>query len=100
MKKSIQEFKNYLLVEKNASPHTLNSYLNDITQFQDFLTQSGHAIESSAIKLEKIDRLAVRSFMGYLYKKSYSGATMRRKLATLSSFFRFLSREGFWWQRI
>ena len=67
MKKSIQEFKNYLLVEKNASPHTLNSYLNDITQFQDFLTQSGHAIEFSAIKLEKIDRLAVRAFMGYLY---------------------------------
>ena len=95
MKKSIQEFKNYLLVEKNASPHTLDSYLNDIDQFQNFLTHSGHAIESSAIKLEKIDRLAVRSFMIYLYKKSYSGATMRRKLSTLSSFFRFLSREGY-----
>ena len=95
MKKSIQEFTNYLLVEKNASTNTLDSYLNDITQFEDFLAQSGHAIESTAIQLEKIDRLAVRSFMNYLYNKSYSGTAMRRKLSALSSFFRFLSREGY-----
>ena len=95
MKKSIQEFKNYLLVEKNASPNTLDSYLNDIAQFQEFLTHSGHAVESSSIQIEKIDRLAIRSFMGYLYEKNCSGATMRRKLSTLSSFFRFLSREGY-----
>jgi len=38
--------------------------------------------------------LAVRSFMGYLYEKNFSGTTLRRKLSTLSSFFRFLCREG------
>ena len=95
MRKCIQEFKNYLLVEKNASPNTLDAYLNDIAQFQGFLTHSGHAVKSSSIQIEKIDRLAVRSFMSYLYEKNYSGATMRRKLSTLSSFFRFLSREGY-----
>ena len=95
MEKAIQEFKNYLLVEKNASPNTLDGYLTDIAQFQEFLTRSGHAVESSAIQIEKIDRLAVRSFMGYLYEKKYSATTMRRKLSTLSSFFRFLCREGY-----
>jgi integrase/recombinase XerC len=94
VEKAIQEFKNYLLVEKNASPHTLEGYLNDISQFQEFLTRSGHAMESGALQLEKIDRLAVRSFMGYLYEKNFSGTTLRRKLSTLSSFFRFLCREG------
>ncbi|MBT5549982.1 MAG: tyrosine recombinase XerC [Nitrospina sp.] len=94
MEKAIQEFKNYLLVEKNASPHTLDGYLNDIAQFQGFLIQSGHAIESGTLQIEKIDRLAVRSFMGYLYEKKLSGTSMRRKLSTLSSFFRFLCREG------
>ncbi len=95
MEKAIQEFKNYLIVEKNASPHTLDGYLNDIAQFQEFLIRTGHAVESSSIQLEKIDRLAVRSFMGYLYEKNITGATMRRKLSTLSSFFRFLCREGY-----
>ena len=95
MEKAIQEFKNYLLVERNASSNTLDAYLNDITQFQDFLTHSGHTVESSSIQIETIDRLAVRSFMGYLYEKKYSATTMRRKLSTLSSFFRFLCREGY-----
>jgi integrase/recombinase XerC len=93
--KAVQEYKNYLLVEKNASSNTLDGYLNDITQFQDFLKHSGHAVESSSIQIETIDRLAVRSFMGYLYEKKYSATTMRRKLSTLSSFFRFLCREGY-----
>ncbi len=94
MEKAIQDFKNYLIVEKNASPHTLDGYLNDIAQFQEFLFHSGHAVESGSIQLEKIDRLAMRSFMGYLYDKKITGVSMRRKLSTLSSFFRFLCREG------
>jgi integrase/recombinase XerC len=93
--KTIKEFKNYLIVEKNASPHTLESYLNDIAQFQNFLIHSGHSVESGNLQLEKIDRLAVRSFMGHLYEKNLSGSTMRRKLSTLSSFFRFLCREEY-----
>ena len=95
MEKAIQDFKNYLLVEKNASLNTLDGYLNDIIQFQGFLTHSGHAVESASIQIETIDLLAVRSFMGYLYEKKYSATTMRRKLSTLSSFFRFLCREGY-----
>jgi integrase/recombinase XerC len=95
LEKAIQEFKNYLLVERNASPNTLDAYLNDITQFQVFLTDSGHAVKSSSIQIETIDRLAVRSYMGYLYEKKYSATTMRRKLSTLSSFFRFLCREEY-----
>jgi len=94
MEKAITEFKNYLLVEKNASPNTLDGYLHDIAQFQEFLIHSGHAVESGSIQIKKIDRLAIRSFMGFLYDKNYSGTTMRRKLSTLSSFFRFLCREG------
>ncbi len=95
MEKAITEFKNYLLVEKSASPNTLDSYLNDIAQFQEFLIQSGHAVESRSIQIEKIDRLAIRSFIGHLYGKGYSSTTIRRKLSTLISFFRFLCRESY-----
>ena len=49
MEQYIKEFTDYLVAEKNASPHTLESYLNDISQFEGFLKQSGHAGESSEI---------------------------------------------------
>ena len=93
MEQYIKEFMDYLVAEKNASPHTLKSYLNDISQFKDFLKESGHAGESSTI--DSIDRLAIRSYLGFLYDKRFSASTMRRKLSTLSSFFRFLCREDY-----
>jgi integrase/recombinase XerC len=89
----IKEFTDYLVAEKNASPHTLKSYLNDISQFEGFLKESGHVGES--YKIDSIDRLAIRSYLGFLYDKKFSASTMRRKLSTLSSFFRFLCREGY-----
>jgi integrase/recombinase XerC len=94
LKKYIKEFKDYLVAEKNASPHTLDSYLNDIFQFEEFLKQSGHGGESGTPEITLIDRLAVRSYLGFLYEKKLSASSMRRKLSTLSSFFRFLCREG------
>jgi len=90
----IKEFTSYLVAEKNASPHTIESYLNDISQFKEFLKKSGHAGEFCDFKIDSIDRLAIRSFLAFLYDKKFSASTMRRKLSTLSSFFRFLCREG------
>lgn len=95
MKRHIELFKNYLIGEKNASEHTVTNYLHDLEQFQEFLKVSGHACENGVVETEKIDRLAIRSFMGYLFEKSYSGSSMGRKLAALSSFFKFLCREGY-----
>ena len=92
MEKYIQDFKFYLLGEKNASVHTVNSYLTDLGQFVAFLHESGHG--ESTLHPTKIDRLAIRSFMSFLFENSASGATMARKLSTLSSFFQFLCREG------
>ena len=86
----IKEFTDYLVAEKNASPHTIESYLNDISQFQKFLKKSEHAGKFFDFKIESIDRLAVRSYLSFLYDKKFSASTMRRKLSTLSSFFRFL----------
>ena len=94
MENYIKEFTDYLVAEKNASPHTIESYLNDISQFKEFLKKSGHAGEFSDFKIDSIDRLAIRSFLAFLYDKKFSASTMRRKLSTLSSFFRFLCREG------
>jgi integrase/recombinase XerC len=95
LEKFIQDFKSYLIAEKNASAHTVSSYLIDLHQFVQFLRESGHGEAQDTLHPKDIDRLAVRSFLGYLYENSTSGATMARKLSTLSSFFKFLCREGY-----
>lgn len=92
----IEKFENYLRVEKNASLHTITNYLIDLKQFSGFLRETDQAAGINAAEdLQNLDRMTVRSFLGYLFAKSYSGATMGRKLATLSSFFKFLCREGY-----
>jgi integrase/recombinase XerC len=95
LEKFIQDFKSYLVAEKNASQHTVSSYLIDLYQFVQFLRESGHGEAQDTLHPKNIDRLAIRSFLGYLYENSASGATMARKLSTLSSFFKFLCREGY-----
>lgn len=95
MQDYLRQFNEYLIAEKNASPHTVASYLGDLHQFFGFLEESGHGQENGKVRLENIDRLAVRSYLSSLHARKCSGATMARKLSSLSSFFRFLCREGF-----
>jgi len=96
LQKWIGKFKTYLVAEKSASENTVAGYLNDLHQFSAFLKQSGHACNHKGdVNLLRIDRLAVRSFMAHLHARGLTGATMCRKLSSLSSFFKFLCREGY-----
>lgn len=95
MQPYIEQFQQYLTVEKNASEHTLTNYLTDLQQFQAFLQNTGHACENGKICLSRVDRMAVRAFMGRLYEEGCNGRTMNRKRASLSSFFKFMCREGY-----
>ena len=89
----IKKFENYLFAEKDASSHTIKNYLIDLRQFTSFLRMSGHT--TPKFRPNDLDRLSVRSFVGYLYQKGCVATTIGRKLATLSSFFKFLCREGY-----
>jgi tyrosine recombinase XerC len=92
----VEKFKTYLVAEKSASEHTVESYLNDLHQFSLFLKETGHACNAKgAVDIQQIDRLAVRSYMVHLHSQGLTGTTMSRKLSSLSSFFKFLCREGY-----
>lgn len=86
MDRYIGKFLTYLEIEKNASPHTITNYGTDLRAFRDFL--KGTAIE-------KVDTLTARRFLAHLKEKGHAKRTIARKLATLRSFFKFLSREGY-----
>ncbi len=86
MDRYIGKFLTYLEIEKNASSHTILNYHIDLRAFRDFL--QGTAIE-------EVDAITARRFLGHLKQKGYAKRTIARKLASLRSFFKFLSREGY-----
>ncbi len=47
-----------------------------------------------ARRLEQIDTSAIREWLGHLYQQRLTAVSMRRKLAAVRSFFKYLTREG------
>ncbi len=78
------------LRRQNASAHTVRNYASDLDQFLAYFTISGH----DKPRVEEIDALAVREWLGHLYEQRLTAVSMRRKLAAVRSFFKFLLREG------
>ena len=91
MEQEIQDFLNFLLVEKGFSGNTLEAYSNDLSQLVEFL--GSHEVK----RIERwadVDKAAIISFILSLKERQYAPATLARKAAAVKSFFRFLTAEG------
>lgn len=84
---AIHEFVTYLQIEKNASLHTINSYVRDIHDFVSFIKQH------PPMDIAAVSYVQVRKYLTSLHKKEYARKTIARKLSSLRSFYRFLLRE-------
>lgn len=90
----IDRFLRYLVAEKNVSPHTCRAYLKDLEQFEDFLRFSNlHVTRTGEVQIEKADRLAIRKYLSFLYRRNKK-SSIGRKLSSLRAFFKYLVREG------
>jgi len=90
--KYLQQFKQYIAVERNLSGQTVDAYMRDLLQFYDFM-QEIDRVGSGANWLKNIDLLALRQYLAQLHK-SCRRTSIARKISTLKGFFRFLVREG------
>ena len=75
---------------QNASPHTLRNYAIDLGRFLDYFSPPGATPPSPL----EFDLLMLREWLADLYRQPLSRVTVRRKLAVLRSFFKFLLRDG------
>jgi integrase/recombinase XerC len=78
------------LARTSASPHTLLAYSADLRQFLGFLSPP----ETEPPAPAAIDLLALREWLAGLYGQGLDVMSIRRKLAAVRSFFKFLVTEG------
>jgi integrase/recombinase XerC len=89
----IDQFTESLISEKGYSRHTCRAYKNDLNAFADFVV-SGDTTDQpgKACRLEEMDTLAIRRYLGYLHRHNKK-TSIARKLSAIRSFFRFLERN-------
>jgi integrase/recombinase XerC len=78
-------FREYLQLEKNYSPHTVNAYLNDINSFQRFISK-----EFDQESLLEVNYSQIRSWIVSLVDGDISNVSVNRKVSSLKSYYKFL----------
>ncbi len=84
-----KEFLNYLQYEKRYSSHTLVSYKNDLDQLSNFLKE--HYPETP---VQDVNHAILRDWVISLSTEGLNSNSINRKLVTVRSFFKFLTRKG------
>jgi integrase/recombinase XerD len=87
MRELIDNFLNYLSVERGLSGNTLSSYGRDLNCYMDFLAKGRIDALSKTTKNEIVD------FMFYQKEKGLSANSVSRRLSAIRMFYRFLVRE-------
>lgn len=85
----IESFLNYLLTERNYSPHTIEAYGKDLNQFTSFLSTEFDITSAGEVKPPLI-----RSWVISLMEDESHPATVARKISAVRSWYRYLLRKG------
>jgi integrase/recombinase XerC len=93
MKEQLSEFLEHLLLNENASAHTVRAYESDLSQFIAFMAKDGGR-KRTDLSPDDFTHLNIRAFLGDLQKRGISRSSAARKLAAIRTFSRYLRREG------
>jgi|TARA_B100001093_G_scaffold513168_1_gene584515 integrase/recombinase XerC len=86
--KHINNFLEYLKIEKRYSVHTLVSYESDLLQFDNYLKSV-----YDGVSLSSVEMLHVRSYMVELLELHLAKSSVARKISTIKSLYKFLKKE-------
>lgn len=85
----LADFLRYLTYERRVSPHTASAYTADVSQFAAYLSGS-----VPAVPLEKAAYWDVREWISKMYDAELTPRSIRRKIASLTAYYKFLQQEG------
>ncbi|HHU50832.1 MAG TPA: site-specific tyrosine recombinase XerD [Firmicutes bacterium] len=87
----LQNFINYLSVERGLAPNTLESYGRDLNQYLTYLKEKKGL--KNAEELSTTTQATVAGYLLNLQAKGRATSTISRSLAAIKSFYHFLARE-------
>lgn len=87
---NIEIFLDFLNFEKRYSKLTVRSYKNDLNQFASFC-QDKQSLEDSS----KANHNHIRSWVVNLLEEGMSPTTVKRKISSLKSYFKFLLKQDY-----
>lgn len=79
----VEEFMNYLLIDRKYSSNTISSYRNDLDIFVCF-------VKKNNFKLLKINKDNIKNYIKYLNDINDNERTIAHQISVLRSFFKFL----------
>ncbi|MFZ5592342.1 MAG: site-specific tyrosine recombinase XerD [Bacillota bacterium] len=85
----LEEFLNYLAVERGMSRNTVLSYRSDLLNYWDYCQQKKSLVLSSD------DRPALLDYLRHLKSRGCQATTLARRLAALKAFYRYLTQEKY-----
>ena len=80
----LEQFRAYLLVEKNFSQYTAKAYTSDVMSFLIWLEDTD---------VSSVDYNKIREYLRFIYKYNYKKTTVARKISALRTFYKYLYRE-------
>lgn len=86
IKKKIDEFCKYLLIDKKYSNNTILSYHNDLMKYYEFNKNK---------KLDNITRNDIKNYISYLKKQNLTDKSISRNISSIRSFYKFLLIEKY-----
>jgi tyrosine recombinase XerC len=86
----LQEYLKVLSHQRQLSHHTVVAYERDLEDLRSFLTDY---LGTPDWSWKEVDRLALRSFLGWCQRRGLARRTIGRKLSAVRGFFRFLHLE-------
>lgn len=80
----LEQFRAYILVEKNFSQYTAKAYASDVMSFLIWLEETN---------VSSVDYNKIREYLRFIHKYNYKKTTVARKISALRTFYKYLYRE-------
>lgn len=84
----IAKFLQYLSTERRYSINTTEAYKNDLMQFVEYINKQ-YNLEN----INEANHLIIRSWLAFLVERGENISTVKRKLSTLKTFFKYLLKN-------